>query len=211
MTYSEGKLGPLSGSNVALGADGSGITEERFSKQGGQYTVDLMPRYGEWCARGNLFFAANQAGGAVTALVAAATGLILTNPPGSGRILIPVWADFILSAAPAAASQIVLASAPAVNATEPTHTTPLTVRNARIGNAFGATGKADSSATVPVAPVVCDVLGGVVAVGSITPAPMSKELPGTIILEPGTYLAFAALAAASGIARLVWIELPLPT
>src|SRR5882762_2101705 len=61
----------------------------RGTKDGATAIQDAHGKYQEAVYRGNVFVAANNAGSAIpVTLAAASTGLILTNPPTSGKNLV---------------------------------------------------------------------------------------------------------------------------
>ena len=97
---------------------------------------------------GNIFLAANSATQALSVNSVTATGIILTNPPTSGKILSLLRVSVALASLPAGQSALIL-SGGAGTLGSVTHTTPLTVRNALLGLGDAAVGLADSAATLP--------------------------------------------------------------
>ena len=158
---------------------------------------------------GNLYHACTTGAVTLSTVSATCTGLSLTNPAGSGKNLVLKRATFVPSTAPAGASVVGLAVSPAVSETAVTHTTPAVIHNAiAVGsNLHVGVAKADSSSTLPAAPVWIRPLGAVVAASSISPATYNEEINGEIILPPGTNLSFSYLTtAAVGIAAFIWAE-----
>jgi hypothetical protein len=199
----QGQTGKQTGQNITVGVG-------EFSEA---LVTELQPRYLEQAYRGNIFFAALQAAVAVTNLSATATGLILSNPAGSGKNL---WLlDLGVQQAVAAAAAIdslVLAANVNPIAAATVHTTPLTVRAALLGSASTAVGLADSAATLPAAPVVIRSLyaPSISATATTSVPPYVKdEIAGLIGLAPGTTISLSATTAISVLAHISWLELPL--
>jgi len=175
---------------------------------------EFMARYSESTYRRQNFSAANQAAVATTAgLATTYTGLVLSNPLGSGFNLHLNKLGF--------ASVVAQTSALAVGlmvgfsaTTNVTHTTPVTPRSNFYGVGVAGVGLVDQSATLPVAPTV-QAIFGVVDTGAITTVTQSGlgliDLEGSIVLPPGAYVAVytsAASAAASVLASIGWQEFP---
>lgn len=162
----------------------------------------------EYAKLGQVFHAANTAGVTVSALSTTATGLVLTNPYGSGKRLAVLRVNFAFTTAPAGASVVGIAMSPAVSQTAVTHTTPLVIRQAYLdGTAGAAVGLADSAATTVGTPVFVRALGGPVAASQINPPFISEDLKGELILPPGTSIQLAYITtAAVGQASIVWLE-----
>ena len=192
-----------------VNADGS-LVVGRVARTGEQVVSDGHARYQEAVLRGAVFLAANQAGSAVTNLATTATGLILTNPLGSGKNLVVIEIGFIQTSTAAATANAGLQLAANVNpaAAAVVHTTPLTVRNALLGGSTGA-GLVDSAATLPAAPVVILNLWqpSVSATATTGIPPVVKfDIDGKVILAPGTAISLSALSALSGAAHVLWEE-----
>jgi hypothetical protein len=189
--------------------DGASVTA-RAGRTGELDVADTHGRYQEATYRGNVFLASNQAAQSLsTALSATQTGFTLTNPAGSGKLLVVLDACIALASAPAGISTLVWAANVNTVAAAVTQTTPLTVRSANLGFAGTAVGLAASAVTLPAAPVVVrPVSGGPVATGSVTSAFIRDEIAGSLILQPGTALSLSALTTAiSVICGLVWEEI----
>ncbi len=160
---------------------------------------------------GNMFNACSTGAVTLSTVSATCTGLVLTNPYGSGKNLIIEKVRFSPSTAPGGASVVGLAVSPAVSTTAVVHTTPIVVHNAiDIGSNLNVgVGVVDSAATLPAAPVWLRPIGSVVAGSSITPGMYVDETSGQIILPPGTNLSLSYLTtAAVGIAAITWVEIP---
>lgn len=160
---------------------------------------------------GNLYHSCTTGAKTLSTVSTTCTGLALSNPFGSGKLLVVKSAMFAPSTAPAGVALVGLAISPAVIQTAVTHTTPEVIHNAIMtGSNLGVgVGKADSAATLPNTPVWLRPLASVVAASSITPAKYNEDIDGDIILPPGTHLSFSYLTtAAVGIAALTWAEIP---
>jgi hypothetical protein len=163
----------------------------------------------EQARKGNMYHACTTGAVTLSTVNATCTGLALTNPFGSGKLLVIKHVRFQPSTAPAGASVVGLAISPAPSETAVTHTTPAVIHNAIM---FGSDkkvgwGKADAAATLPAAPVWLRPIGSVVAASSISPASYEDQTNGEIILPPGTNLSLSYLTtAAVGIAAITWVE-----
>jgi hypothetical protein len=139
------------------------------------------------------FHVANQAGQTTTVgLATTYTGLCLSNPNGSGKLVIVdrVGVSFLVAFTAASAVGLMVG----FSTTNVTHTTPATPRSNYIDTNFGTAGVAlaDTAATLPVAPVVHTLLGSGLT-GAITTVPQMQpiwiDVDGGIVLAPGGYVA----------------------
>lgn len=161
----------------------------------------------------NLFLAANSATQALSVNSATATGIILTNPPNSNVLVALQEVHVALASLPAAQSALILTGSANGSQGAVTHTTPLTVRNAYLTGGDGPQALVDSSATLPVQPVIVRVLGGGPAatiVGSTAWPPFIEAIiGGSIVLPPGGYISLQALTTAiTVVASILWSEEP---
>ena len=158
---------------------------------------------------GNMYHACTTGAVTLSTVSATCTGLALSNPYGSSTDLILVQARFQPSTVPAGAAVVGLAISPAVSPTAVTHTAAAVIHNAIMtgSNIDTGVGLADSSATLPAAPVWLRPISSVVANLSLTPGTYVDEINGQIILPPGANISFSYLTtAAVGIASLTWVE-----
>lgn len=159
---------------------------------------------------GKLFHSCSTGAVTLSTVSATCTGLVLSNPIGSGKLLVVKRASFVPSTAPAGAAVVGLAISAKVEPVEVVHTTPAVIHNA-IGTGSdknSGVAKVDSSATLNAAPVWLRPLGAVVAASSISPSSYKEDIDGEIILPPGTNLSFSYLTtAAVGIAAFTWAEI----
>jgi hypothetical protein len=175
---------------------------------------EFMGRYAESTYRRQNFSAATQAALATTAgLATAYTGLILSNPVGSGvnLHLNKVGYASIVAQATALAVGIMVGFNAGTNVT---HTTPAAPKSNFVGVGVAGVGLVDTAATMPTAPTLQALLGSI-DTGAVTTVTVSGltvvDLESSIILPPGAYAALytsAASAAASLLASIGWQELP---
>lgn len=159
---------------------------------------------------GNMYHACTTGAVTLSTVSATCTGLALSNPYGSGKLLVIAQMRFAPSTAPGGAAVVGVAISAAVSQTAVTHTTPAVIHNALAtgSNVDAGVAFADAAATLPAAPVWLRPIASVVAASSITPAMYLDETNGQIILPPGTNLSFSYLTtAAVGIAAFTWVEI----
>ncbi len=159
---------------------------------------------------GKMFHSCSTGAVTLSTVSATCTGLVLSNPYGSGKQLVIEKVRFAASTAPGGAAVVGLAISPAVSTTAVTHTTPAVIHNAIMSgsNVNTGVGLVDSAATLPAAPVWLRPIGSVVAASSISPGMYVDETKGDIILPPGTNLSLSYLTtAAVGIAEFSWVEI----
>jgi hypothetical protein len=144
----EGKVGP------GVGADGS-VDTIRLTKDYSQRVSDSHARYMEMVYRGNVWLAANQAGAAVTNLSTGATGFILSNPASSGKLLVLVEIGIVQTSTATTTANAGVQLAANVNPIASALCIPLRSLCATrcLGSSATGVGLADSSATLPAAPV----------------------------------------------------------
>ena len=203
---SEYRVGPITS------VDG-GVNPGRTDRFGSLAVTQGKAKYADAVARGNMYHAANQAGVAPSALGTAATGMILSNPKGSGKYL--VLYEFGGMTTGTATTGIVagiqLAFGP-YSETAVTHTTPLTVRNCLLGVGSTGVGLIDSAATLPVANVsIINLWTSSVSNTASTgiPPQVLYRADGLIVLIPGTSLSTAELTTALAFAsHMIWEEVP---
>lgn len=192
-------------------ADGTNIVP-RGGRTGEASVADAHGRYMQSVKSGNVFIAHNVAAQAVSvALATTYTGLMLSNPAGSGKDLILLAAQFALSVAEAAiASQHLIGG---WSATAVTHTTPLAapgIQNAYLGGGNGSIAKVDSAATIPTPGYIAALRSGFTA-GALGGPGMGQlvDLGGLIIVPPGGFIGIGALTAVTGFGCLIWEEQPI--
>lgn len=198
-----GQVGP-SASNAG---DGTPLIP-RLGRTGDAIVSEFHPRYYESTYRGAMFSAANQAALAVSAALATTyTGLLLFNPPGSGKNLVPTKLKFALSAAPAAAATIGLIQGFAATGGVTAQTTKLAAVSNIIGGPAGA-GIALSAATIVTPTWLAQLLDGFTA-AAFAPPTLPIDLEGQFIIPPGGFIGFGALTAVTGLGFIAWEEVAL--
>lgn len=188
-----------------------------FDRLNGMGISKFGPDYLAANLAGYLFSASGQAGVALTTtLSTTATGFILSNAPGSNRVLVPLFARFAITSAGAGVCSIGWGLSYHAS-TLVTHTTPLIVRSGIVNDIAAVSapqwaGQADRDATLPVTPVAIDaVSGGPVATGGITYSVPDQQFNGSLILMPGASMAtFVLTTAISALISMKWLSLPLP-
>jgi hypothetical protein len=192
-------------------ADSSRQINARGGRQGDQIVSELHGRYYEQAYRQNMFSGA--AVGLTTTVGTATTytGLVLTNPIGSGVNLVPNKLGLAFLVAFAAASAIGLMRGYSAT-TAVVQTTPVTPSNTLTGANSGK-GLLASSATLPVTPTIVQIMEAGLT-GAITTTVNSVslfDLEGSIAIPPGGFLAIytsTASGAASMAASMQWEEVP---
>ena len=156
----------------------------------------------------NVYVASTQAGVATsTALSTTQTGFTLTNPAGSGKNLVVLDAVVACTTAPAGAATLVWAANVNPVAAAVTQTTPLTVRNAKLGVSGTGAGLAASAVTLPAAPVVVRPVGGPVAGSQINPPYFVDHVDGALVITEGCALSLSSLTTAiSAVISVTWRE-----
>jgi len=162
----------------------------------------------EYAKLGQVFHASNQQNRTLSALSTTATGLILTNPYGSGKNLALLHVGGAYNTAPAGASEIGIAMSPAVSQTAVTHTSAEVVRKAVIdGGSGNSVALADYAATTVGTPVFVRFLAGVNAASSVVFTMIDSHIDGSIILPPGTSIQLAYVTTAVvGNFSFTWLE-----
>ncbi len=189
----------------------SGMSDQQGDKYGNTLIIPGGGRYQEAMRKGRIFSAMNIAGQVWTVgLAATYTGLCISNPFGSGKILSLLAAGFFETVAPAGIQAVSLAGG--WHTTAVTHTVAVTPQNMLIGSTALPVAKADSSATLPAAPLYLMPLqtSKTSAALSVTSVIATLDVGGIVGVKPGGYLAIVCftIGAASGQwGGLVWEEI----
>lgn len=187
--------------NVTDGA----IVTHRGGRSGESIVAQLHGAYYETASRKNFFTAANQAAQAISvALTTTYTGLVLSNPAGSGVNIVPGFVGFAPSVAPAAVATIGLIGN-FITTGLTVHTTPITPNCTFLEGVTAPKGKVDSAATLPNAPVWLQHLFLVFSTLSGQSNTLI-DLKGAYIIPPGGYIAIGALTAVTGLGSMSWEE-----
>ena len=200
----------LSEGQVGIQILNDGSTQPfRMTKLAAMVVQELHGRYYEQTYRGNTFLASTQASGIFTLLATTAyTGLILVNPPGSGKNLVLLDVCIAQSTAATGITTFVLAANTNIIQALPTSTTAVTIRPTLLGSGAATVAAAYSIATLATAPVVIRAIGGgPVATGTQQVPFIRDEVAGSIILAPGTTVNIATLTTTmSAVASFTWEE-----
>lgn len=199
MTMLEGQAGPQK-----LGKTGDG--KLRLGNTGEMIKSEYLARYAQIGLDGNSFSAANQAAQAVSVTLATTyTGLMLYNPPNSGKILIPKKIKFALSVAQVAIATIGLIGGWAAGGGVTAQTAKLGVQPTQIGNGGVGVGIPLSQATIVTPTWVAHFTDGFTA-GAFGGPQAPIDLDGTFQILPGGFLGIGALTAVTGMGFLTWDE-----
>lgn len=200
-------VAPLQFVGPIRGVDGAEL-RDRSNRDAAKIIAKLNADYQEAVQRGDVYTASNQAAQAVSvALATTYTGLMLSNPLGSGKDLVLMMANWALSVAPAAIASLHLIGgySATVNVT---HTAAVTPENALIGSGNSPLGKVDSQATIPTPTYKWSLSHGFTA-AALPGGPIPTfEAKGLFVLKPGGFLGFGALTAVTGFGSLAWMEVP---
>jgi hypothetical protein len=190
-------------------SDGVSTQPLRQGKDSQVVVDELHGRYFEQGYRGNVFSGANQAAQAISvALATTYTGLLLYNPLGSGKILVPTKIKFALSVAPAAIATVGLLGGFAATGGVTAQTAAVAVQSSQIGNLSKGVGITLSQATITTPTWIMQLYDGFTAAALPAPTP-PVELDGSIQILPGAFIGIGALTAVTGLGSIFWEEIPL--
>ena len=157
---------------------------------------------------GNMYHSNNTTAGAVTVLSATCTGLVLSNPIGSGKDLVVESMSFVGSTLSTIAEIGVAVSSAVATATQTG--TAAVIHNGRLSGSNGNTGVGltHSIATLLSTPVWLRPIGHARITAAVEGSRAFKaDFDGTLVVTPGTYVAFATLTAArTGLCSISWAE-----
>lgn len=192
--------------------DSAGVMKPAFGDQDGAVFVKqaAAPYYTK---RRSIFIAANQTGCVWTVgLATTYTGLVLSNPLGSGKNLSILGVSHQEVVAPTGIAAVYLAGL--YHATAVTHSVPSAIRAASIGpnGAAASIAKADTGATLPAAPEILMNLTAGHTSGALSTAACPAFIPinGLITVEPGGFLAicnFTIGVAVGQMGAFIWEEI----
>jgi len=162
----------------------------------------------EYAKKGQVFHASNQQNRTLSALSTTATGLILTNPWGSGMNVALLHVGGAYNTAPAGASEVGIAMSPNPSQTAVTHTSAETVQDGRLsGNKGASVAFADYAATTVGTPVFVRFMMGINATTSTLFSFLDAHIDGSLILVPGTSIQLAYVTTAVvGNFSFTWLE-----
>lgn len=203
----QGQVGPIATTSLADG----GQAPLRQGKLGDAIISELHGRYYEQTYRGNIYSAGNQAAAATVALgTLVNTGLILSNPLGSGKNIVLLKLSYVNSVVVPTAGFLALETG-FNSGTNVIHTTPATVFSNLIGTGPSGVGLVDVAATLPTAPthrLGLAQCGTLATTGYGVTTPNVVDVEGSIILPPGGYAAYYTLATntAAWLFTFTWEE-----
>jgi hypothetical protein len=184
----------------------------RMEERGGLVTAGLSGRYRESVSKGNVYIAANQTGCVWSVgLHTTNTGLCLSNPNGSGKVLSLLWVSHQEVVAPGGIAAVYLAGG--YSATAVTHSVAGTILKAKIGaRAAQSVANFDTGATLPVAPaILLNLTAGHTSAGLSTAANIAAlDLGGIIEIEPGGFVIVANFTVGVAVgqkAAIIWEEI----
>lgn len=198
------KVGPDWGASGTFKPLTSGLS-------GAQRIIDAHGRYYDQATYGRVFFAATQGGQTTSAgLATTYVGCCVSNPVGSKVNLVINKIGWAWTVIAAAVNSVGIAVGYSAN-TSVTHTTALAVNTTFFTNSgTGAWAKADSSATLPVAPIYYMFVDDT-PTATTNPKGGLVDLEGSLILPPGAYVCTVTAAASSAAAfwaSIQWEEVP---
>jgi len=175
-------------------------------------TISGSPRYEADVEAGCVFVAANQAAVALTAAMATTyTGLVLFNPLTSTKNLIMLGCGYALTVATPTATALGLMTGTVVTAATMDAAAAITPRNRLVGSTVPSVAIVDNGCTLNGTPVLEQVFGHswteATTAGSTGPSNW-VDLDGSMIIQPGSYVAFYSFAAntAAFILSFLWKE-----
>lgn len=188
--YLNGTVGPQTLADGACAAI-------RLGRAGQVITQQLHGRYYEAASRGAIFSVASQAVATTTVgLALTYTGLVLSNPVASPVNLALLKVSVNQSVIQSAQIEAYALAFGFNAATNVTHTTPAVPQPALIGSGASANAKADTSATLPTAPLYGLFVQNTATATANGPGAV-VDLEGSVILAPGAYAAWVTPAQAS--------------
>jgi hypothetical protein len=188
------------------------ITQARCGKTGAQMVQDAHASYQDAVRRGNVFFAANQAGIACGAGIATASkNWNLYNPAGSGKIAVLWELNVALTVAPVAEVGAIFGVITLPTQTAPATNTAETVRNALIGSGNANVCAVYNTSTLATSPVIARIIAHWqwVSAAGFMGAMFKDEVKGAVCLMPGSVFAVQATAAATMQISGTWEEIPI--
>jgi hypothetical protein len=183
----------------------------RLNTEGALVVSNYAGKYKEAVLQGRCYVVANQAAVALTAAMATTwTGLVVSNPVGSGINVVILRFGYANTVLVPTATVIGLMTGVTPTAAIDAALTP---RNCMVGGVAGlarADNTHDLTGGVPVLDRVFSTAGTVALTSSPNGVPQDIDLDGSIILPPGAYCATYSFAAntAAWIFSFMWEEVP---
>jgi hypothetical protein len=190
------------------------VGKHRLHKEGSLIVMQGSGKYTEAVRKGRVFVAANQAAVALTAAMATTyTGLVVLNPVASTKDLVMLGAGYALTVATPTATALGLMTGTIITNATMTAAAAITPRNRLVGSALASVATVDDACTLNGTPVLEQVFGHAwteaTTAGSTGPNNW-VDLDGSMIIQPGSYVAFYSFAAntAAFILSFMWEEVP---
>lgn len=187
-------------------SDGATVTN-RAGRSGELIASALHAKFYEAASRKSRFVGANQAAQALSAALATTyTGVVLSNPAGSGVNAVLDLVGFAPTVAPASIASLGLIGN-FISTGLVTHTTPITPTCTFLDGNTTPRCDVDSAATLPNAPVWLANFASVFTTLSST-SNCVVDVGGMFIIPPGGYIAIGGLVAYTGLGFMAWEEVP---
>lgn len=192
---------------------GTGVNPLMSTPEGDVLTAQGHGKYHAAVMSGNVFCAMNQTGVILTVgLALTYTGLVVSNPNGSGKVLSILAAGFNEVVAPVAIQAGFLGVGASV--TDVIHSVPALAYNMLVGSGNTSAAKVDTGATLPTLvtpyyaiPLTVGRTAGGLGAGA---GPALTEIGGMIVLNPGAYAFIAGFSAGGAVGTygcIVWEEI----
>lgn len=158
--------------------------------------------------QGRVFVGANVSAKSVIAVTAAMTGLILWNPPGSGKKLVLIDAGFVYTTGPTAVTQLGIAQMTATSVLPTSLTVAGRSATAADGSGNIPVGIVWDAATLPAAPVAVRWFAGSCGT-AVTTAQVLDRIDGSVVVVPGSAVCLTTVTTtAVGMGSFTWAEYP---
>lgn len=179
-----------------------GINPLTSTPQGDLLTAQGHGKYHAAVMSGNVYCAMSQTGVVLTVgLSLTYTGLVVSNPNGSGKVLSILAAGFNEVVAPVAIQAGFLGVSHSV--TDVIHSVAALTYNMLVGSGNTSVAKADTGATLPtlvtpyyVLPLTVGRTAGGLGAGA---GPALTEIGGMVVLKPGAYAFIAGFSAGAAV------------
>jgi len=192
----------------------------RLGKDTSMFVADAHGKYYDAVRRGNVYMAVNTVAGALTLNSTTATGLIVWNPPNSGKYLVLLRLNVAIQSLPAGACPLVLTGG--AQPTVPGTWTLLTGTGNYNGVLSAYMGQGAPTRSVAQAASVGTTIGaaviqrwipggGAATLGSsiMWPPFIQDNIDGEIVMGPGQVISLQCLTTAITVgASLSWEEVP---
>jgi hypothetical protein len=186
----------------------------RLNTEGAVVVSQAHGKYYEAVKAGRVYVAANQAAVAVTAAMATTyTGLVLFNPSASGKDFVMLGCGYTTGIAVPTATAIGLMTGTVITAATMDAAAAITPRNRLVGSTSISSAIVDNACTLNGTPVLEQVFSHAWTEATTAGSVGSnnwQDLDGSMIVQPGSYVAFYSYAAntAAFVFSFMWEEVP---